>query len=83
VQSQGRRRSARHQFATNLRAARLARGLTQERLGELADLHPTYISSVERAERNVSIDTMERLARALDLSLSALLADQFDAAGNT
>ncbi|MBZ4373192.1 helix-turn-helix transcriptional regulator [Corallococcus sp. AS-1-6] len=56
--------------------------MTQEQLGELADLHPTYISSVERAERNVSIDTMEKLARALDLSLSALLAEQFDAAGS-
>ncbi|MCK8503689.1 helix-turn-helix domain-containing protein [Myxococcus fulvus] len=57
--------------------------MTQEQLGELADLHPTYISSVERAERNVSIDTMERLAQALDLSLTTLLAERFDAAGNS
>lgn len=67
------RNSARVRFATNLYAARKARGLTQERLGELASLHPTYVSSVERGERNVSIDSMERLARALGLDVAALL----------
>lgn len=64
---------ARDVFAGNLRAARTARGLTQERLGELSDLHPTYVSSVERAERNVSIDTMEKLARALGVEIADLL----------
>jgi transcriptional regulator with XRE-family HTH domain len=64
---------AREVFARNLRAARTARGLTQERLGELSDLHPTYVSSVERAERNVSIDTIEKFAQALDIEIADLL----------
>ena len=65
--------SARERFGTNLREARKARGLTQEGLGELACLHPTYVGSVERAERNVSIDNMESLAHALSLDIADLL----------
>ncbi|MCO5053148.1 MAG: helix-turn-helix domain-containing protein [Verrucomicrobiae bacterium] len=65
--------SARHIFAENLRKARLTKGLSQEDLAELADLHRTYVGSVERAERNVSIDNMERLAAAVEVALPALL----------
>jgi transcriptional regulator with XRE-family HTH domain len=65
--------SARRIFAENLRKARLARKLSQEDLAELANLHRTYVGSVERAERNVSIDNIERLAVALGVSLASLL----------
>jgi transcriptional regulator with XRE-family HTH domain len=65
--------SARERFAKNLRAARKAKGLSQEALGELADLHPTYVGSVERGERNISVDNMDRLARALGLDVVDLL----------
>ncbi|MDI3291860.1 helix-turn-helix transcriptional regulator [Polyangium sp. 15x6] len=65
--------SARERFAKNLRAARKAKGLSQEALGELADLHPTYVGSVERGERNISVDNMDRLARALGLDVADLL----------
>ena len=65
--------SARCIFAENLRKARLAKGLSQEDLAELANLHRTYVGSVERAERNVSIDNMERLAAAMGIPLPALL----------
>jgi transcriptional regulator with XRE-family HTH domain len=65
--------SARRIFAENLRKARLAKGLSQEDLAELANLHRTYVGSVERAERNVSIDNIERLAIALGLSPALLL----------
>ncbi len=67
--------SARRIFAENLREARLAKGLSQEDLAELANLHRTYVGSVERAERNVSIDNMERLAAAVGVSLPALLQE--------
>jgi transcriptional regulator with XRE-family HTH domain len=61
-------------FATNLREARQAVGLSQESLADKAGLHRTYVGSVERAERNISIDNIERLATALGLSASELLA---------
>ncbi len=67
--------SARRIFAENLRKARLAKRLSQEALAELATLHRTYVGSVERAERNVSIDNMERLAAAVGLALPELLRE--------
>lgn len=51
----------------NVRAARKERGLSQEGLADEAGLHRTYIGSIERAERNVSVDNIERLANALKL----------------
>jgi len=65
--------SARRAFAANVRRTRTERGLTQERLAELAGLHRTYIGSIERAERNVSIDNMARVARALKVPLVTLI----------
>lgn len=67
--------SVRRIFAENLRKARLAKGLSQEDLAELASLHRTYVGSVERAERNVSIDNMERISAALGVSLPTLLRE--------
>jgi len=65
--------SARRIFAENLRKARLAKDLSQEGLAELSGLHRTYVGSVERAERNVSIDNMERLSAAVSVLLPDLL----------
>ncbi len=45
----------------------------KEALADLAGLHRTFVGSVERAERNVSLDNIELLAKALDLDISALL----------
>lgn len=63
-------------FARNLRKARAAKGLSQEDLAELAGLHRTYVGSVERGERNVSIDNIERLAAALGSTASDLLKEE-------
>lgn len=71
--------SAREIFATNLRRERLAKNWSQMELAEASGLHFTYVSSVECAKRNVSIDAMERLSVALDLPLSKLLMDLKDA----
>ena len=62
-------------FADSLRKARLAKGLSQEDLAESADLHRTYVGSVERAERNVSIDNMEKLAKAVGVPLAKMLEE--------
>lgn len=66
---------ARHVFASNLRRIRLERGLSQEELASLSKLHRTYVGSVERGERNVSIDNMGRLADALGVSLTHLVRE--------
>lgn len=50
-------------FARNLKSKREAAGLSQEALAELANLHRTYVSSVERGERNISIDNIELLSQ--------------------
>lgn len=67
---------ARKVFAKRLRQFRQVRGLSQESLADLAGLHRTYVGSIERCERNVSIDNMERLARALGVDIVELLRDE-------
>jgi len=47
--------------------------MSQEELGEKAELHRTYIGQVERGERNISIDNMEKLADAVGLPLWEML----------
>jgi transcriptional regulator with XRE-family HTH domain len=61
-------------FATNMRRIRKEKGLTQERVAEAAGLHPNYVSSVERAERNISICNIERIAVALDVTMAELVS---------
>ena len=68
--------NARRLFAKRLRQIRQGKGLSQEALADLAGLHRTYVGSVERSERNVSIDNMERLARALEVDIAELLRDE-------
>ena len=59
-------------FGANVRTRRDAKELLQEKLAELADLDRTYISSVERGGRNISILSVLRIAQALKTSASEL-----------
>ena len=65
--------SARLIFAKRIKEIRISKGISQENLAELCNLHRTYISSVERGERNISVDNMERLAVALGVDIRELL----------
>lgn len=60
-------------FGCRVRELREARGLSQEKLAELAGLHRTYVSSLERGQRNVGLDNIHAIARALDVPPSELL----------
>lgn len=65
-------------LAHNVRTRRLALSLSQEKLADICGLHRTYIGSVERSERNVTLSTLETLAIALDTNISDLLATKSD-----
>ena len=67
------KQSARMVFATNLRLARRLCDVSQEALALDAGLSRTYVSEVERGERNVSIDNMGLLADALQIPLKDLV----------
>lgn len=60
-------------FAANVRRLRLDLGLSQEELAEAAGVHRTYVGMLERAEKNVTIYNIERIAIALGVSPDALL----------
>ena len=65
----------RARFGQKIRELRLACKLTQEGLAERAGLHPTYIGGIERGRRNVGLDNLLKLARALDVHPSVLFSD--------
>ena len=62
-------------FGNNLKRLRLEKGLSQEKLALNADIDRTYIPSIEKGERNVSIVIAEKLAIALNVPISELFKD--------
>lgn len=63
-------------LANNIRELRLSKQLSQEELADICGLHRTYISDIERGNRNVSIDNIEKIAKGLDVDPSVLLEEQ-------
>ncbi|MFZ0963277.1 MAG: helix-turn-helix transcriptional regulator [Terriglobia bacterium] len=61
------------QFGGRVRELRQATGMSQEALADHCGLDRTYISSIERGKRNVSLENLKVLARALNVNLSELL----------
>lgn len=60
------------ELGERLRAYRTQRGWSQEEMAERADLHTTYIGQLERGEKNATIESISKVAAALDISLSKL-----------
>lgn len=63
-------------LATNIRAFREKNNLSQEEFAEICGLHRTYIGSVERGERNVTLSTLEVFASALGITVPEILTLQ-------
>ena len=68
-------RSAKSRFGTTLRKLRNERGYSQEELAERAGLHRNYVGGVERGERNVGLENILKLAKALSVLPQELFAD--------
>ena len=58
----------------NIRRLRELRGLPQDELAHRAEVHPTYLSGVETGKRNITMNVLERLARALGVTEAELVA---------
>ena len=65
-------------FGKNVQQHRLARHLSQEQLAELAGVHRTYIGMIERAEKNITLINIEKIAKAFNLPIK----DLFDFSSN-
>jgi len=60
-------------FGERVRTERQNKGLSQEKLAELAGLHRTYIGMIERGEKNITLVNIEKLAKALKIKIIDLL----------
>lgn len=60
-------------FGDKVREERLKKKLSQEQLADLAGVHRTYIGMIERAEKNITLENIEKLAKALKITLSKLM----------
>lgn len=69
------RTKIRVEFGDKVRQRRYQLDISQERLAELADLHPNYVGSVERGERNIALENIVSLAKALNCSAKDLMPD--------
>jgi len=60
------------QFGKKIREERHKQNLSQEQLAEKAGLHRTYIGMIERAEKNITLENIHKICKALGLQLSEL-----------
>jgi len=67
--------TARELFAMRVRELRAELGMSQDELAAKSGLHRTYIGTVERAEQSIGIDNIEKIARALEVSIADLFKE--------
>ncbi|MGV0827803.1 helix-turn-helix domain-containing protein [Empedobacter brevis] len=60
------------EFGNKVREIRKAKNLSQEELADKADLHRTYIGMIERAEKNITLINIQKIANALEVSIKEL-----------
>jgi transcriptional regulator with XRE-family HTH domain len=59
-------------FGKKVREVRVKRGLSQEALADIANVHRTYIGMVERAEKNITLLNIQKLSKALKIDIKEL-----------
>jgi CheY-like chemotaxis protein/DNA-binding transcriptional regulator YdaS (Cro superfamily) len=69
------RSDLKHLFGVSVKIWRSRLGISQEELAGRAGLHRTYVSDIERGARNVSLESISKLARALEVSVATLFSD--------
>lgn len=62
-------------FGQRVQEIRKARNLSQEKLAELAGVHRTYIGMIERAEKNITLLNIAKIAKALNVNISILVGE--------
>ena len=60
-------------FGGQVKAERLKRGISQERLGQLSGVHRTYIGMIERGEKNITLTNIQKIAKGLEMKMSELM----------
>jgi transcriptional regulator with XRE-family HTH domain len=60
-------------FGRNVQRYRKEKGISQEKLAEIAGVHRTYVGMIERAEKNITLRNIEKIANALELNIKDLL----------
>jgi transcriptional regulator with XRE-family HTH domain len=65
-----------NQFGNKVRKLRKEKGISQEELAHKADLHRTYIGMIERAEKNITLINIEKIANALEITLEQLFENE-------
>lgn len=63
-------------FGLQVRRYRKKKGISQEELASISELHRTYIGAIERGERNVSLNNVEKIASSLDVAVIDLFQNQ-------
>lgn len=65
-----------HVFGTNLRKYRTELGISQEKFAEMCGLHRTYISDIERFQRSIALDNVQKIADALGIDTYKLFIEE-------
>lgn len=60
-------------IGNKIREIRQSKGLSQEQLAEIAEVHRTYVGMIERAEKNITLVSLEKIAKALEVEIGELL----------
>lgn len=62
-------------FGASIKTRRLSKSMSQEELAQQSGLHPTYISQIEQGKRNITLATIEKLALALEISITDIFSN--------